>query len=229
MGAPFSSQQPLRLPPVLLRHKFLTLCAVLALIMCRSEAFARHETGFWGRPVTIARGGSQQQQQAAGQPQQTLHSARSTPTCVMQVPPSQVSSSSSSAFSGEENNGKSKKNGVVSSTTSTRLRIQKQSPLNNNDNNNKDPTVDVEYVAETKLPTDIGQFQLRAYRIPGAPLGQEPCVIYHRDSPPFGASSSQLAQHVPIRIHDQCLTSEVFRSQRYVLTIVWRREILNEW
>lgn len=140
----------------------------------------------------------------------------------MQVPPSQVASSSS-AFSGEENNGKSKKNGAVSSTTSTRLRIQKQSPINKD--NNKDPTVDVEYVAETKLPTDIGQFQLRAYRIPGAPLGQEPCVIYHRDSPPFGASSSQLAQHVPIRIHDQCLTSEVFRSQRYVFALAWRRRI----
>jgi GTP cyclohydrolase II len=65
-------------------------------------------------------------------------------------------------------------------------------------------------VAETKLPTDLGQFQLRAYRVPGAPLGQEPCVIYSRDRPPFGQSS------VPVRIHDQCLTSEVFRSQRYV-------------
>jgi hypothetical protein len=68
--------------------------------------------------------------------------------------------------------------------------------------------VPAEYVAETKLPTDIGQFQLRAYRVPGAPLGQEPCVIYSRDKPPFGKS------HVPVRIHDQCLTSEVFRSQR---------------
>jgi len=66
----------------------------------------------------------------------------------------------------------------------------------------------VEYVAETKLPTDIGQFQLRAYRVPGGPIGQEPCVIYARDHPPFGKG------RVPVRIHDQCLTSEVFRSQR---------------
>jgi len=75
--------------------------------------------------------------------------------------------------------------------------------------------VPVEYVAETKLPTDIGQFQLRAYRVPGAPLGQEPCVIYCRDKPPFGVTD--WAEHVPVRIHDQCLTSEVFRSQRYVI------------
>lgn len=73
--------------------------------------------------------------------------------------------------------------------------------------------IPAEYVAETKLPTDVGQFQLRAYRVPGAPLGQEPCVIYCRDKPPFGTATHP-AQHVPVRIHDQCLTSEVFRSQR---------------
>ena len=72
-------------------------------------------------------------------------------------------------------------------------------------------------MAETKLPTDIGQFQLRAYRVQGAALGQEPCVIYSRDKPPFG-SDGKMAEHVPVRIHDQCLTSEVFRSQRYVST-----------
>jgi hypothetical protein len=78
--------------------------------------------------------------------------------------------------------------------------------------NNNNKLLQLEYVAETKLPTDIGQFQLRAYRIPGAPLGQEPCVIYSKDHPlVYGGTS------VPVRIHDQCLTSEVFRSQRYVL------------
>ena len=75
----------------------------------------------------------------------------------------------------------------------------------------------VEYVAETKLPTDVGAFQLRGYRIPGAPLGQEPCVIYCRDKPPFGKDGAP-ASGVPVRIHDQCLTSEVFRSQRYVFS-----------
>ena len=76
------------------------------------------------------------------------------------------------------------------------------------------PARRAEYVAETKLPTDIGQFQLRAYRVPGAALGQEPCVIYSRDKPPFGESVDNPNMGVPIRIHDQCLTSEVFRSQR---------------
>jgi hypothetical protein len=70
-----------------------------------------------------------------------------------------------------------------------------------------------EYVAETKLPTDVGAFQLRGYRIPGVPHGQEPCVIYARDKPPFG-TDAEGAIGVPVRIHDQCLTSEVFRSQR---------------
>ena len=85
-------------------------------------------------------------------------------------------------------------------------------------NNNNESTVAfssqrVAYVAETKLPTDVGNFQLRGYKIPGAPVGQEPCVIYARDKPPFGTDGAPAAG-VPVRIHDQCLTSEVFRSQR---------------
>ena len=79
----------------------------------------------------------------------------------------------------------------------------------------------VQYVAETKLPTDIGDFQLRAYRVPGAPLGQEPCVIYNPQTSPIGSK-----QAVPVRIHDQCLTSEVFRSQRYVVVV--ERESAHE-
>ena len=74
------------------------------------------------------------------------------------------------------------------------------------------------HVAETKLPTDVGHFRLRAYRIEegvkdllkNAHLGTEPCVIYSTSKPPFGQKS------VPIRVHDQCFTSEVFRSQRLV-------------
>jgi len=78
--------------------------------------------------------------------------------------------------------------------------MRKQATINNS--NNKP----VEYVAETKLPTDLGPFQLRAYKVPGSPL--EPCVIYSRHPGSVGTSK------VPVRIHDQCLTSEVFRSQR---------------
>ena len=86
------------------------------------------------------------------------------------------------------------------------------------------------YVAETNLPTDIGHFRIRAYRIDeaegamrepnplgaGAGLGSEPCVIYCTDKPPFGSKGGERggAKNVPMRIHDQCFTSEVFRSQR---------------
>lgn len=72
------------------------------------------------------------------------------------------------------------------------------------------------HVAETNLPTDVGHFRLRAYRVEDAMqeilknqhVGTEPCVIYSTSKPPFGQKS------VPVRIHDQCFTSEVFRSQR---------------
>ena len=72
-----------------------------------------------------------------------------------------------------------------------------------------------EYVAETKLPSEFGKFRMRAYRVPGEPIGKEPCVIYARDKPPMG-TASQPSHNVPVRVHDQCLTSEVFGSQRYV-------------
>jgi hypothetical protein len=110
---------------------------------------------------------------------------------------------------------------VFASSSSSQSEHQKSSNINgangaNGSSNAAVKNVAVEYVAETKLPTDIGQFQLRAYRIPGAPVVHEPCVIYSRDKPPFGIGSES-ANSVPVRIHDQCLTSEVFRSQRYVL------------
>ena len=72
------------------------------------------------------------------------------------------------------------------------------------------------YIAETNLPTDLGLFRLRAYRIPrtnNQHVGTEPCVIYAADKPPFG-KDGKLAKDVPVRVHDQCFTSEVFRSQR---------------
>jgi 3,4-dihydroxy 2-butanone 4-phosphate synthase/GTP cyclohydrolase II len=89
------------------------------------------------------------------------------------------------------------------------------------------------YIAETNLPTDVGQFRLRAYRVDDIDhrtfvknkfVGSEPCVIYNPDKSPFegsvngstinGASTLNLKKNVPVRIHDQCFTSEVFRSQR---------------
>lgn len=100
--------------------------------------------------------------------------------------------------------------------------------MTRNGKSKPDPIVEADYIAETKLPTDVGQFQLRAYRVKNI-HGQddeneepepyqntnalEPVVIYSADRPPFG-EDGRLAENVPIRIHDQCLTSEVFRSQR---------------
>ena len=93
-----------------------------------------------------------------------------------------------------------------------------------------DEIIPATYVAETNLPTDIGHFRIRAYRIEefedamrepnplgaGAGLGSEPCIIYCTDKPPFGAKGGERggAKEVPVRIHDQCFTSEVFGSQR---------------
>lgn len=91
-----------------------------------------------------------------------------------------------------------------------------------------DEIVPATYIAETNLPTDVGHFRIRAYRIEGghngepnplgagAGLGKEPCVIYCTDKPPFGGKGGERggAKEVPVRIHDQCFTSEVFRSQR---------------
>lgn len=79
------------------------------------------------------------------------------------------------------------------------------------------------FVAETNLPTDIGQFRIRAYRICssirkdaiGEYVGKEPVVIYAKDRPPGRMKPGcEKGVHVPVRIHDQCFTSEVFRSKR---------------
>mmetsp|Transcript_13301 Transcript_13301/g.32474 ORF Transcript_13301/g.32474 Transcript_13301/m.32474 type:complete len:769 (+) Transcript_13301:433-2739(+) len=80
-----------------------------------------------------------------------------------------------------------------------------------------DRPIPAEFVAETNLPTEVGQFRLRAYRSRQSDtneyVGREPSVIYATGNPPFGADG-RLKQDVPIRIHDQCITSEVFGSQR---------------
>lgn len=93
------------------------------------------------------------------------------------------------------------------------------------------PLIPVDYIADTQLPTDMGSFRMRAYRVRSTSYikygkddddfssnnihGMEPIVIYAADKPPFGRDGN-LLEDVPVRIHDQCLTSEVFRSQRYV-------------
>jgi len=84
----------------------------------------------------------------------------------------------------------------------------------------KDKSFPCHYVAETNLPTGIGNFRLRAYRVDenlqklqkNKYIGSEPCLIYSADKPPFGGGENGKA--VPVRIHDQCFTSEVFGSMR---------------
>lgn len=82
----------------------------------------------------------------------------------------------------------------------------------------EDQQVPATFIADTKLPTTFGQYRLRAYRFENTSnefTGNEPCVIYSEDKPPFG-KDGEFLESVPVRIHDQCLTSEVFGSQRYV-------------
>lgn len=108
-------------------------------------------------------------------------------------------------------------NGEWDISLTENLGNSKGSNSNANSSLAAEQSVDAEFVAETKLPTDVGAFRLRAYRIPqsdNAFLGTEPCVIYAADKPPFGVDGA-FAQEVPIRVHDQCLTSEVFGSRRY--------------
>jgi hypothetical protein len=84
------------------------------------------------------------------------------------------------------------------------------------DEEEDDEILKATFIAETDLPTDLGMFRLRAYRTPRPQnqyVGTEPCIIYSADKPPFG-SDGKLLDNVPVRVHDQCFTSEVFRSQR---------------
>jgi hypothetical protein len=204
----------------------LTHLALLAFAVYRSEAFASSHTRFASgrRPsgsVYNIRGGSE-----AAHPNLLLSPQQSQ---LQQLGKSQSISSTSLTVTV---NGKSNTNNNGKSGSSSKMpRSMPPVGIHDNKNNNNngggmnmkpDTVVPAEYVAETKLPTDIGQFQLRAYRVVGLPVGTEPCVIYARDKPPFGVGTAAdgsdiLNEHVPVRIHDQCLTSEVFRSQRYVL------------
>jgi hypothetical protein len=109
-------------------------------------------------------------------------------------------------------NGNSKPSAAATAATAAAAAAASEESLNF-----MDVPMPATFVAETNLPTDVGQFRLRAYRTPQASnefTGNEPCVIYSADKPPFGDSNGEFNDNVPVRIHDQCLTSEVFRSQR---------------
>jgi GTP cyclohydrolase II len=63
-------------------------------------------------------------------------------------------------------------------------------------------SVSVEFVAETLLPTTRGGYRVRAYR--DHHDNTEPIVLIH------GEVSGR--EDVPVRVHDECLTSEVLGS-----------------
>lgn len=80
------------------------------------------------------------------------------------------------------------------------------SDLSSNDEDEEDfdanRVIPCEYVAETNLPTDIGHFRLRAYRISDDDfsskrrnrfVGTEPCVIYAGDKPPLASREVPMA------------------------------------
>lgn len=57
------------------------------------------------------------------------------------------------------------------------------------------------FVSECNLPTEKGQFRLRAYRYRGEDKSHEPVVMI--------AGDIRGREAVPVRVHDQCQTSEV--------------------
>lgn len=64
--------------------------------------------------------------------------------------------------------------------------------------------VSTEFVAETLLPTSEGAFRVRAYRAHGSLRESEPIAMI--------SGAVQGKAGVPVRVHDQCFTSEVFGS-----------------
>ena len=64
------------------------------------------------------------------------------------------------------------------------------------------PPTEVEFIAQSTIPTDKGKLHIRAYR--DHRTGTEPLAMFFKDC------SGQ--EDVPVRIHDACLTSEVLGS-----------------
>jgi len=61
---------------------------------------------------------------------------------------------------------------------------------------------DLKFVAETLLPTKLGTFRVRAYR--DTKTGQEPIALL--------VGEVKGLESCPVRVHDQCMTSEVLGS-----------------
>jgi GTP cyclohydrolase II len=86
---------------------------------------------------------------------------------------------------------------------------------NNNINNfkkkdNRTISYDIQlttFVSETILPTKQGKFHIRAYRC--ETLGMEPLVLMSEDAK---SDFTNTPDHVTVRVHDKCMTSEVLGS-----------------
>jgi hypothetical protein len=202
--SPMSSKSPLRcaLP------RFVVSFLILSLVgFCASEALVPSSTSFLPRSLWT-RGGTE--------------ATRSPFRAVLQVPRSRTSksgmgySNSNDGEAGENNKNAVTINGAGTAGVDFKSKQPKNGSSNKEALNFVDDAIPAAFVAETSLPTDVGECRLRAYRTKQGTnphAGNEPCVIYSAYKSPFGINGD-LREEVPIRLHDQCLTSEVFRSQR---------------
>jgi GTP cyclohydrolase II len=86
------------------------------------------------------------------------------------------------------------------------LDIDNTATASANSNTADNSTHKTQYIAECNLPTNKASYRMRAYRHRSATSNMEPLVII--------SSGGYLGDNVLVRIHDQCLTSEVFGSER---------------
>jgi hypothetical protein len=219
------------------------LVVLLLAPLCRSEAFAARSAFFGRRSMALVRGGSSETKSSSSSQQPSPPPL----TCVMQAPPSAVNGYNNGSTPDDRGadfhnqhqhhqlNSKKKLGKKLSlsklpppppfATTTTSQQPwrqntqqsskQLQTPLPKQSQTDHP----LEFVAETRLPTKLGEFRLRAYRRGDA----EPCVIYSAHHPLQNAHDNNADAALPVRVHDQCMTSEVFGSQRYVSIyyLVW--------
>jgi hypothetical protein len=207
------------------------LVLLLAVPLCRSEAFAARSAFFGSRTRSI-RGGASSETKSPSSSQQPPPPPL---TCVMQAPPSAGSVNGYSTPPSPDDfhnqhqhhqlNSKKKLGKKLSlsklpppppfaTTTTSSSQPWRNTPSSKLQPLPKQSPVDypLEFVAETRLPTKLGEFRLRAYRRGDT----EPCVIYSAHHPLQNTANDNQAA-LPVRVHDQCMTSEVFGSQRYVM------------
>jgi hypothetical protein len=204
--SPISSKSSLRCA----LSRYMVSFLILSLLgFCASEALVSSSTSFLPRSLWT-RGGTE--------------ATRSPFRAVLQVPRSRSRTSKSGVDYSNRDDGEVAQNNnksvTINGAGTAGVDSKSKQPENGSSNKDEfdfvDDAIPAAFVAETSLPTDVGEFRLRAYRTKQGTnphAGNEPSVIYSADKSPFGINGD-LREDVPIRLHDQCLTSEVFRSQR---------------